>query len=240
MHSSFNAQNLFINSGSVIAADAFNQGNGGTVIAWADNSTQFAGTISARGGQLSGNGGFVETSGRELLSVRGTVDVSAVNGQPGTWLLDPRNVTISNSPTSGGSFSGSNPDVFTPTTDDAFVVNTAIEAALNLGTSVIITTGDTGTQVGDISVLASITKIGGGDASLTLQAANNIFVYSNITSQAGRLNIILHADADNSGAGAIRLDSVTLTTNGGNIILGVALIPSPVQRSVSALLGFVS
>ncbi|WNC87257.1 CHAT domain-containing protein [Thermosynechococcus sp. QKsg1] len=220
LHSSFNAQNLFINSGSVIAADAFNQGNGGTVIAWADNSTQFAGTISARGGQLSGNGGFVETSGRELLSVRGTVDVSAVNGQPGTWLLDPRNVTISNSPTSGGSFSGSNPDVFTPTTDDAFVVNTAIEAALNLGTSVIITTGDTGTQVGDISVLASITKIGGGDASLTLQAANNIFVYSNITSQAGRLNIILHADADNSGAGAIRLDSVTLTTNGGNIILG--------------------
>ncbi|WNC46340.1 CHAT domain-containing protein [Thermosynechococcus sp. GLH187] len=220
LHSSFNAQNLFINSGSVIAADAFNQGNGGTVIAWADNSTQFAGTISARGGQLSGNGGFVETSGRELLSVRGTVDASAVKGQPGTWLLDPRNVTISNSPTSGGSFSGSNPDVFTPTTDDAFVVNTAIEAALNLGTSVIITTGDTGTQAGDISVLASITKIGGGDASLTLQAANNILVADDIRSEEGRLNIILHADADNSGAGAIRLDSVTLITNGGNIILG--------------------
>ncbi|WNC31182.1 CHAT domain-containing protein [Thermosynechococcus sp. PKX82] len=220
LHSSFNAQNLFINSGSVIAADAFNQGNGGTVIAWADNSTQFAGTISARGGQLSGNGGFVETSGRELLSVRGTVDASAVKGQPGTWLLDPRNVTISNSPTSGGSFSGSNPDVFTPTTDDAFVVNTAIEAALNLGTSVIITTGDTGTQAGDISVLASITKTGGGDASLTLQAANNILVADDIRSEEGRLNIILHADADNSGAGAIRLDSVTLITNGGNIILG--------------------
>ncbi|WJI24617.1 CHAT domain-containing protein [Thermosynechococcus sp. B0] len=220
LHSSFNAQNLFINSGSVIAADAFNQGNGGTVIAWADNSTQFAGTISARGGQLSGNGGFVETSGRELLSVRGTVDVSAVKGQPGTWLLDPRNVTISNFPTSGGSFSGSNPDVFTPTTDNAFVVNTAIEAALNLGTSVIITTGDTGTQAGDISVLASITKIGGGDASLTLQAANDILVADDIRSEAGRLNIILHADADNSGAGAIRLDSVTLITNGGNIILG--------------------
>ncbi|RMD76640.1 MAG: filamentous hemagglutinin N-terminal domain-containing protein, partial [Chloroflexi bacterium] len=95
LHSSFNAQNLFINSGSLMAADALNQGNGGTVIAWADNSTQFGGTITARGGQLGGNGGFVETSGRELLSVWGTVDATAANGQSGTWLLDPRNVTIS-------------------------------------------------------------------------------------------------------------------------------------------------
>ncbi|HIK35850.1 MAG TPA: CHAT domain-containing protein, partial [Thermosynechococcus sp. M98_K2018_005] len=178
------------------------------------------GTITARGGQFSGNGGFVETSGRELLSVRGRVDTSAVNGQPGTWLLDPRNVTISTSPTNGGSFSGDNPDVFTPTTDDAFVENTAIEAALNLGTSVTITTGETGTQAGDISVLAPITKTAGGDASLTLQAANNIFVSNSITSQAGRLNIILHADTDNSGAGAIRLNSVQLISNSGDIILG--------------------
>ncbi|QLL29355.1 CHAT domain-containing protein [Thermosynechococcus sichuanensis E542] len=219
LHSSFNAQNLFINSNSMIAADAFNQGNGGTVIAWADNSTQFAGTITARGGQLSGNGGFVETSGREWLSVWGTVDASAVNGQPGTWLLDPRNVIIYNT-TSGGTFSGGNPDIFTPTTDDAFVENTAIEAALNLGTSVIITTGGTGTQAGDISVFAPITKTSGGDASLTLQAANDILVTYDIRSEVGRLNIILHADADNSGAGAIELDSVSLISNGGNIILG--------------------
>ncbi|URR34348.1 CHAT domain-containing protein [Thermosynechococcus sp. HN-54] len=220
LDSSFNAQNLFISSGSVIAADALNQGNGGTVIVWADNSTQFAGTITARGGQLSGNGGFVETSGRELLSVQGTVDASTVNGQPGIWLLDPRNVIISTTPTNGGSFSGGNPDVFTPTTDDAFVENTAIEAALNLGTSVTITTGETGTQAGNISVFAPITKTTGGDASLTFQAANDILVSYDIRSEAGRLNLIFHADADNSGAGAIRLDSAALISNGGNIILG--------------------
>lgn len=219
LHSSFNAQNLFINSNSMIAADALNQGNGGTVIAWADNSTQFAGTITARGGQLSGNGGFVETSGREWLSVWGTVDASAVNGQPGTWLLDPRNVIIGNT-TNGGTFSGGNPDIFTPTTDGAVVANTAIEAALNLGTSVIITTGETGTKAGDISVFAPITKTSGADASLTLQAANDILVTYDIRSEVGRLNIILHADADNSGAGAIELDSVSLISNGGNIILG--------------------
>lgn len=221
LHSSFNAQNLFINSNSMIAADALHQGNGGTVIAWADNSTQFFGTITARGGQLSGNGGFVETSGREMLSVRGTVDTRAVNGQAGTWLLDPRNVFIS-SMTSGGTFSGGNPDIFTPNSDSAAVANTAIEAALNLGTSVIITTGDTGTQAGNIVVNAPILKTSGGNASLILRAANDILFSSNsnIESQAGRLNIILHADADNSGAGAIQLDSVQLISNGGDIILG--------------------
>ncbi|WP_297761520.1 CHAT domain-containing protein [Thermosynechococcus sp.] len=219
LDSSFNARNLFINSGSVIAADAVNQGNGGTVIAWADNSTQFGGTITARGGQLGGNGGFVETSGRELLSVWGTVDATAANGQSGTWLLDPRNVTIS-SGTSNGTFSGANPDIFTPTGDNASVGNTAIEAALNSGTSVIITTGDTGSQEGNISIAAPIIKTAGGDASLTFQAANNISVNYDIQSQAGRLNIILHADADNNGAGAIQLSSVSLISNGGNIVLG--------------------
>lgn len=220
LHSSFNAQNLFINSGSLMAADALNQGNGGTVIAWADNSTQFGGTITARGGQLGGNGGFVETSGRELLSVWGTVDATAANGQSGTWLLDPRNVTISGG-TSKGTFSGTNPDIFTPTDDNASVANTAIEAALNSGTSVIITTGDTGSQAGNITIAAPITKTAGGDASLTFQAANNIFVYSyNIRSDVGRLNIILHADADNNGAGTIQLSSVSLISNGGNIVLG--------------------
>ncbi len=221
LDSSFNAQNLFINSNSMIAADALHQGNGGTVIAWADNSTQFFGTITARGGQLSGNGGFVETSGREMLSVRGTVDARAVNGQAGTWLLDPRNVFIS-SMTSGGTFSGGNPNIFTPNIDSAAVANTAIEVALNLGTSVIITTGDTGTQAGNIVVDASILKTSGGDASLILRAANDILFSSgfNIESQAGRLNIILHADADNSSAGAIQLDSVQLISNGGDIILG--------------------
>lgn len=105
LDSSFNAQNLFVDNNTVMNADAVTQGNGGTVINWADNSTQFHGTITARGRALGGDGGFVETSGRELLSVTGSVDASAPLGNPGLWLLDPRNVTITTS-TSGGSFSG--------------------------------------------------------------------------------------------------------------------------------------
>ena len=47
---------------AAIHADAITSGNGGTVIIWADDATQFYGTVSARGGSESGNGGFVEVS----------------------------------------------------------------------------------------------------------------------------------------------------------------------------------
>ena len=39
-------------------------GNGGKVIVWANQATTFLGTILAKGGAQSGNGGFVETFGR--------------------------------------------------------------------------------------------------------------------------------------------------------------------------------
>ena len=78
-----------------IKADAVTSGNGGDVAVWADNDTEFAGFISARGGSQSGDGGYVETSGHQFLSLadgyghNGMVDASAPNGFAGTWLLDP-------------------------------------------------------------------------------------------------------------------------------------------------------
>jgi len=224
LDSSLNAQNLFVDSNTVMNADALTNGNGGTVINWADNSTQFHGTITARGGALGGDGGFVETSGRELLSVTGSVDASAPLGNPGLWLLDPHNVTITTS-TSGGSFSGGNPNIFTPTANNATVLNTTINASLNAGTSVTITTGSTGFQAGNITVNAAISKTSGGDATLTLAAANSIFVNADITSSNNKLNIILNADADANGFGAIQVGAVTLNSNGGNITLGGGLDP---------------
>ena len=52
-----------IDAESAIAADARVDGDGGTVILWSDDTTAFAGDISAQGGPLGGNGGFVEVSG---------------------------------------------------------------------------------------------------------------------------------------------------------------------------------
>ena len=77
-----------------VAADAVVNGDGGQVILWADETTQFHGTITARGGAAGGDGGSVETSGKQALVFRGDVDVSAVLGQRGTLLLDPDVIEI--------------------------------------------------------------------------------------------------------------------------------------------------
>lgn len=79
---------------SQIRADAVDQGDGGRVILWADDTTAFDGDISARGGENGGDGGFVEVSGAENLAFRGTVDVAAPQGAVGSVLLDPTNITI--------------------------------------------------------------------------------------------------------------------------------------------------
>ena len=96
------AQYTVVDDGSVIQADALSDGNGGQVIVWADGTTQFAGEISARGGESSGDGGFVEVSGLETLSFTGEVTTDAPNGLPGTLLLDPTDITITAGGTPGG------------------------------------------------------------------------------------------------------------------------------------------
>lgn len=84
-----NATDTLITPGVTINADAIAAGDGGRVIIWADNDTQFAGQISARGGATAGNGGFVEVSGKQTLTYNGAVDTTAPNGRTGTLLLDP-------------------------------------------------------------------------------------------------------------------------------------------------------
>ncbi|NEN93309.1 MAG: filamentous hemagglutinin N-terminal domain-containing protein, partial [Okeania sp. SIO3H1] len=92
-----NSQQTFVNNNSFISADATTNGDGGQVIIWSDGITNFAGNISARGGNFSGDGGFVEVSGKQQLIFDGNVDVSAAFGNPGTILLDPENITVGES-----------------------------------------------------------------------------------------------------------------------------------------------
>ena len=59
-----NATQAWVSADTVISVDAGMKGSGGRVIVWANESTQFFGRITARGGQIGGNGGFVEVSQR--------------------------------------------------------------------------------------------------------------------------------------------------------------------------------
>jgi filamentous hemagglutinin family protein len=88
------AQQLHIDSGSTVKADAIEHGSGGEVVFWSDGQTQFAGSISARGGAAGGNGGRVEVSGKHTLSFAGDVDAGAPAGLPGMLLLDPETLSI--------------------------------------------------------------------------------------------------------------------------------------------------
>ena len=88
------ASNVTVDAATTINASATDTGNGGKVVVWADQSTTFLGTILARGGATSGDGGSVETSGHLLDFAGGRVDTSARNGRSGSWLLDPTDLTI--------------------------------------------------------------------------------------------------------------------------------------------------
>ena len=94
------ASHTAIDQGSNIIANALKNGDGGRVIVWADELTRFYGNVAARGGPQAGDGGFVEVSGKELLVFVGEVDAGTTQGDPGTLLLDPKNVTIDDSTSS--------------------------------------------------------------------------------------------------------------------------------------------
>ena len=47
-----NAQQTVVDSNVVLNVDALTSGNGGKIIVWADNTTDFAGTIYGRGGNI--------------------------------------------------------------------------------------------------------------------------------------------------------------------------------------------
>ncbi len=124
--------------------------------------------------------------------------------------------------TSGGTFDGGDPDTFVPTADDAVVNRGSIQTSLNSGTSVVITTGTTGGQAGNITVVDSITRsAGSGTPSLTLVAAGAIDVHAplsgstgfalNVTLTAGA-NVIINAPVDTFG-GSFSSTGVDFTAN---------------------------
>ncbi|MDZ4097581.1 MAG: filamentous hemagglutinin N-terminal domain-containing protein [Methylophilaceae bacterium] len=95
-------------SGS-INVDAGTNGNGGTAILLAnldnpDSRTDVSGSITARGGSESGDGGFIETSANHLKFGEGVdIDTSASQGATGQWLLDPLDFVVA---ASGGDITG--------------------------------------------------------------------------------------------------------------------------------------
>lgn len=203
-----NANYTYMGSDTKIIADAIQFGDGGSVVLWSNLVTQFYGTISAQGGSEGGNGGWVETSGKENLLSFGSVVASSLLGEAGTWLLDPFNVTITTA-TANGTFSGGDPDIFTPTGSSATINVATINASLDAGTSVTITTGSSGSQAGNITLSSAILKSAGlTTPTLILNAAGSINVNNSIDATSGGLNVSFVA-------GSNTIVAANISTNGG-------------------------
>jgi len=245
-----NARMTYVGADTSIKADAIGEGNGGKVIVWADDSTRSHGAISARGGQRSGDGGFVETSGKVGLEVTKGPDVRAPAGRPGTWLIDPNNIEI----VAGAVFddtTNTGAPFFAPLTDSSQIGVDLINAQLDFGSNVLITTtsrGATiGTDPGNITVSAPIVKSaktvpGGpfiGTTTLTLQAHNDIIISptGSITTTGDPLNVTLTANFDGVGGGAVTMGGAITTLGGSVSISGADLVQTAAPINTMNALG---
>ena len=222
-----NARTTTVQAGASIKADAITAGNGGNVAVWSDHTTQFDGSISARGGARAGHGGQVETSGKQLnVSASASVSTAAPHGTAGEWLLDPDDIIIGN----GSIWGNANVNVDTR----------ALTTALNSGNVTIKTTAGaasctgttcaaSGTGHGDIIVLDAIgtttdyssanpnTVNWGSNSSLTLSAyrdirfkftANKAYPggssdFGGAVYADGSPTVVLRADNSATGAGTV-------------------------------------
>lgn len=213
------AGNIETTASSVVEAKGTSTLDGGRFQGFADNAGVYKGTFNVSGR----NGGFIETSGHWIDINDAQIVARALDpmGNGGTWLLDPNNVVIQTSGSDTNMSAGPN---FTTTDDAAIITTGTIEAALNAGTSVSITTTTSraDSEHGDITVTDDITKTGGGNASLTLNAHRNIRLDPSveIKSTSGKLNVTLNADSDNSKGGKVKISHKSkIISNGGKINL---------------------
>jgi hypothetical protein len=219
-----------------INVDAVTRGNGGRVDLTGDYARTL-GTVSARGGAVGGNGGLVKVNvsgGVETTGMK--VDASAAHGVAGTLNIDPFDVFVYDFPSTGYQPSPL-PNPFVPVSESTVYTND-INATLNNGTNVTITTGVAGSAPGGtISIGRTIVSSGPsstlnanivrsvGTAPVTLRfdAASNIVTapgtINTISSTTGPLNVDFNANATGQFDGGINLQALTLQSNGGNVRL---------------------
>ena len=124
-------------------------------------------------------------------------------------------VSIVGSATSGGTFSGGNPNVFTPTAAAANVQGSAITASLNVGNAVVLNTASAAAGNGDIIAASTIlTKIAGSSSQLTLNAVRDLSLGA-ISSSAGSIPLSLNAGRNITNADVLRTLNGNVTINCG-------------------------
>ena len=225
-----NASAVYIGEATSIQADAIRDGDGGRIIIYATDSAKVFGSISATGGALGGDGGFLETSAG-VVNLDFAVDVGAANGNSGQWLIDPFNLSICEECNDDANQTGNK---FTPNGEDSELEVTTLTDALegnsdNGGVTITIETGevDTGMQDGIITLDTALDFNATNASTLILNAHHSIFINESINAAGtGTLNLELNADGlDSDGIGDViigdmvdseTIHNIQINTNGGS------------------------
>lgn len=184
--------NSNINQSGTIRARTLDEITGKVVIFANGGTANISGTIDASA-PSSGNGGFIETSGKNVNIADGTlITTKAANGSSGTWLIDPTDFNIN---------SGNGAQ-----TTSSIGANTLQSNLSN--SNVTITTAATGAESGDINVNAGVSW---SNNTLTLNAHGNINVNAVLDAgNSGRIDF----KYGNNGADATKGLYCAIDSNG--------------------------
>lgn len=209
--------------------------SGGNIQLLSDRNTTANGTLRARGGELGGDGGFIELSSLGGLSFTGQIDTLAPFGRTGTLLIDPKNVWL---------------DVrgHTPLTDIDQFADTPREYAYVDAASISAAAANVMIQANnDIAVHVPIDITAAG-VGLTLQAGRVVSVDESITTNNGAVSITANDQRANAinrdaGPGEIWMDydatinagsaPITLTVDGTGGMPGSIGVNSLVGNNVT-------
>jgi autotransporter-associated beta strand protein len=209
-------------------ASAIDFGNGGTIALWSDvfnpNSlTTAKGSLKAEAGSLGGDGGRLETSGYGLDVAGIQVSTRSLKGLTGVWLLDPSDITITNTtPVIQGV--GSNPSVFSTTADSSVSVNTSTKLTLKADRNIVLNANYSQAGLGALELLAGQGAGAGGvrGAGNISLAGGSLVVDVDITTDplpyTGQISGI--------GASLIKKGSGTLILSGNSSYSGGTIVES--------------
>ncbi|MGD0767308.1 MAG: filamentous hemagglutinin N-terminal domain-containing protein [Tepidisphaeraceae bacterium] len=210
-----------LGSGTVVNADATNNGTGGSIALWANSGLTSSAALTARGGPVGGDGGYIETSAPSL-QINSSPDASSPHGKAGSWVLDPATVEIV---LSGGTGIGTS------------TVNASdIATSLDGGTSVTLTA--TGTLSQDSNAPIAVTSTGA--STLVLQAGTGDMTLSGgISTGTGSLALNVELDQLNNAGNNVIINTNPININGslkifgGNVSLasGIGITAASVQIS---------
>jgi filamentous hemagglutinin family protein len=146
--------------------------------------------IIAKGGEISGNGGFVEASAGKNIYLGAKVDTTAVNGDIGTYLIDPTTLYVADGSRPGG-------DTYTGGTYGDFLEP----------------------PIGSAADYIYETELESATSNITLQAAQNIIVQNISDDFISISNPGISITMQTIGTGVISFEDVndTLQTNNGAI-----------------------